>query len=201
MTFKQELEYDPVDNLTWINMTSNNYSDSKTGIDYDFYCERTNDKLDHEPVSPEDVSQSVITYTGVKPNLKAGGSYKTFTANIYKGGAFIPNRPYWSIEYFVGDSSLFKMNLIYVNDTLVCDNSNGNFIIADNDKNTITYCEGNEQLFGIKFIYNYDKPMELKLKCLPILNMIGNRIVLSVDDDPTEVVTAPASLELEVEGL
>ena len=199
LTFKQELEYDPVDNLSWINMSSDNYSDSITGIDYDFYCPRTNDKLHHDPVSPEDVSQSIITYTGVKPSLKIGGNYKTFTANIYKNGAFVLNRPYWTIEYFVDDSSIFKLNFIYADNELVCDNASGIFDIID--KNTIVYNKNQEQIFGIKYIYDYEKPMELKLKCLPILNMIGGRMVLSVDDDITEIDTVSASLEVEVESL
>ena len=43
--------------------------------------------------------------------------------------------------------------------------------------------------------------MDLKLKCLQILNMIGGSIIISVDDDPTEIQTPSATLTVEVEGL
>ena len=91
------------------------------------------------------------------------------------------------------------MNFIYADNELVCDNASGIFDIID--KNTIVYNKNQEQIFGIKYIYDYEKPMELKLKCLPILNMIGGRMVLSVDDDITEIDTVSASLEVEVESL
>jgi hypothetical protein len=198
LTFTQELEFDVVDNVSWINFQSNNFSDKNTGVEYDYYKERTNDNNIHSPSDAWDVETSVISYTGVAPSMKAGGSYKTFTANLYKNGEFVTNRPYWHIEYYNNDSLVCTVGFIYINDQLVCDNSNGEFVV---DKNKIIYKENNEQLFGIQYDYNIEKPMDLKLKCLQIVNMIGGSIIISVDDDPTEIQTPSATLAVEVEGL
>ena len=198
LTFTQELEFDVVDNVSWINFQSNNFSDKNTGVEYDYYKERTNDNNIHSPSDAWDVETSVISYTGVAPSMKAGGSYKTFTANLYKNGEFVTNRPYWHIEYYNNDSLVCVVGFIYINDQLVCDNSNGEFVV---DKNKIIYKENNEQLFGIQYDYNIEKPMDLKLKCLQIVNMIGGSIIISVDDDPTEIQTPSATLAVEVEGL
>ena len=59
---------------------------------------------------------------------------------------------------------------MYVNDKLVCDNSNNDFIV---DKNKIIYMDEKEKLFGIQYLYDASKPMNLKLKCLQVLNMLG----------------------------
>lgn len=130
--------------------------------------------------------------------MKVGGSFKTFVAKLYKNGSFVLDKPYWRIEYYNNDILVCTVKFIYVNDQLVCDNSDGDFII---DGNKIICERDSEQLFGIKYIYDYGNPMDLKLKCLPIINMIGGRMVLSVDDDSTEVLTHPATLTVEVEGL
>ena len=193
LTFTQELEYDETDNLTWINLKSNNFSDTKTGSDYDYYKERFNDEEIHNPIDPNVVSKSVISYTGVKPCVKVGGSLKTFTANIYTNGEFSENRPYWRLEYSNHGEDICIVNFIYVNDKLICDNSENDFVI---DKNQIVYLdEHDNQIFGIQFEADQK---DLGIKCLPILNMIGGEIVISASED---LINYPASLTVEVEGL
>ena len=91
-----------------------------------------------------------------------------------------------------------SVGFIYVNDELVCDNSNSEFII---NKNKIIYEKDNEQLFGIQYVYDTEKQMDLKFKCLQILNMMGGSIVISVYDDPTKIQTPAATLTVEVESL
>ena len=129
LTFTQELEFDVIDNVSWINFQSNNFSDNNTGVEYDYYKARTNDNSIHSPIEALDVETSVISYTGVAPVMKTGGSYKTFTANLYENGEFVSRKPYWHIEYYNNDTLICSVGFIYVNDELVCDNSNSEFII------------------------------------------------------------------------
>mgnify|MGYP003533933800 CR=1 FL=1 len=182
LTFTQELEFDSIDNVSWINFQSNNFSDKNTGVEYDYYKARTNDNSIHSPIETWDVETSVISYTGVAPVMKTGGSYKTFTANLYENGELVSRKPYWHIEY-------------YNNDTLIC---SVGFIV---NKNKIIYEKDNEQLFGIQYVYDTEKQMDLKFKCLQILNMMGGSIVISVYDDPTKIQTPAATLTVEVESL
>ena len=198
LTFTQELEFDSIDNVSWINFQSNNFSDNNTGVEYDYYKARTNDNSIHSPIEAWDVETSVISYTGVAPVMKTGGSYKTFTATLYENGEFVSRKPYWRIEYYKNDTLICSVGFIYVNDELVCDNSNSEFIV---NKNKIIYEKDNEQLFGIQYVYDTEKQMDLKFKCLQILNMMGGSIVISVCDDPTKIQTPAATLTVEVESL
>ena len=200
ITLAQQSEYGPVDNLTWINTTSENYSDTQSGIDYDFYCSRYSDVEHHteipiveEPIvySNKEEYQNKITYSGVKPSVKIGGSYKTFTADLD-----ILGLPYWSIDYISNDKTVCTMDLKYVGDTLACDNRLGDFEIADTNK--ISYSQNGEKVFGIQFKHNPEKPLELKIKCQSILNMIGGKLVIKAGD--SQFATS-ASLEVEVESL
>lgn len=198
LTFTQELEHDDIDNVSWINLESNNFSDTQTGIDYDFYKARENDNSAHESNMSSKTDSSMIYYSGVRPVMKIGGSYKTFTAGLVKYGNVVQNRPYWKIEYYNSDDLVCTIKFTYVNDELVCDNEDNDFVVTDNK---ISYFDGKNQLLGLQYMYDMDKPMELKLKCMPVLNMIGGELVLTVDDDPSEWVTAPASIRVGVEGL
>jgi len=205
LTFKQELEYDSKDNLSWINKTSENYSSQETGINYDYYCPRSNDKFNHTPVSASSVDKSIITYSGLSPVIKAGGGFKTFTANLYKDNQFVRNKPYWTIKYYQPDGTqdgklICTLKFKYDEDNLVYDTNLG--FVLDRDKKTAIYSENGQQLFGIQFKHDASSEHynELQIKCLPILNMIGGYMVLSVDDD-ADISTLPASLIVGVEGL
>lgn len=197
LTFTQELEHDPVDNVSWINFASNNFSDNVTGSEYDYYKPRVNDSDIHSPISPENIDESVISYTGVAPVMKTGGSYKTFTANIYKDGKPSSDKPYWSLEYIKNDATICRVEFMYVNDELICDNSNNDFIV---DKNKIVYMDEDEKLFGVQYLYDSTKPMNLKLKCLQIMNMLGGIITIKASSSLVDD-TQSAILTVEVEGL
>lgn len=192
LTFTQELEFDPVDNISWINFQSDNYSDTKTGSEYDYYKARTNDENLHDPINPSKIKSSVISYTGLSPVMKIGGSFKTFIANFYEDGELVIKKPYWKIDYYNNDNLICTLQFIYVNDQLVFDNSDNDFEV---DGNKIIYSENGNQLFGIQFKYNDAVPMELQIKCLSILNMIGGNVVLYIDDEQT------TSLKVEVDSL
>ncbi len=200
ITLAQQTEYAPVDNLCWINTTSENYSDIQSGIDYDFYCARSNDIEYHTlmPVveesivySKEEEYQNKITYSGVKPSVKIGGSYKTFTADLD-----ILGLPHWAIDYVCDAQTVCTVNFKYAGDTLVCDNRLEDFEIADTNK--IFYSKDGQQVFGIQFKHNPEKPLELKVKCQSILNMLGGKLVIKAGD--SQFATS-ASLEVEVESL
>ena len=200
ITFAQQSEYDSVDNLAWVNLTSENYSDSETGINYDFYCSRCNDVEQHTlmPVVEEPIRYSIgeeyqnkITYSGVKPSVKIGGSYKTFTADLD-----ILGLPYWSIDYISNGEIVCTVNLKYVGDTLACDNRLEDFEVVDTNK--IFYSQDGQQVFGIQFKHNPEKPLELKIKCQSILNMLGGKLIIKAGD--SQFATS-ASLEVEVESL
>lgn len=195
LTFTQELEHDSIDNWSWINFDSDNYSDAETGIEYDFYKIRGNDNEIHTMEDPYFIDESIISYTGVKPAMKAGGSFKKFTARFLNHGEFVESKPYWKIEYRNSDALICTVRFIYADGQLVCNNSDE---ILTVDKNKITYVENNEPIFGIKYLYDPENPMDIQLKCLPILNMIGGSVVLNVADE--ESITS-ASLTVEVEGL
>ena len=194
LTFAQQLEYDPTDNLSWVNTISENYSDVRTGIDYDYYQSQSDTLVNHGEVSPADVQSSVIEYTGTQPTIKVGGSYKKLTARFYKSGEFVPNKPYWSLKYLIGDEEVFTLNWIYDGSDLIVDNSSGKFVVSDTK---VSYKQNNREIFGIQYKYDSQNPLELKIKCLQNINMIGNKLVINVDDD-IETSTNPATLELEV---
>lgn len=203
LTFAQQLEYSPVDNLSWINLSSDNYSDNLTGADYDYYCPRftfvlydnnENNKektllLSSSTLEKDDTN--VITYSGMKPSLKIGGSYKTFTANINTLG-----KTYWSIDYISNGTTVCTVNLKYSGNKLICDNTQSIYEIADDTK--ISYCPNGQKLFGIQFKYNKEKPTELKIKCQSVLSMIGGKLVIKAGDS---LYNTFASVEMEVESL
>ena len=190
LTLAQQPEYNPVDNLTWVNWTSENYSSDTniTGSGYDFYSPRYNDTWKQEPkysYEPEHVN--LIKYSGVKPSLKIGGGYKTFTSDLNIAG-----KPYWRIHYVNNDTNICTVKFKYNDDELVCDNALKEFVVTDKTK--IAFGEQ----FGIQFKYNSEKPNELKIKCQSILNMLGGKFIIEAGNSQ---FTTYASLEVEVEGL
>lgn len=198
ITLKQELEYDAIDHLCWVNTTSNNISDTEHSVEYDFFEPRTNDKKLHTPVEEFDESMnnySIISFTGVKPSLKCGGSYKTYTANFYSNDKLVEKQPYWHVNYYANEQPICTVDFVYDGTTIVPDNSTGDLVVSKNGK--ITYKQDGSEVFGIQYSYDVANPSNIKLKCLSILNMIGNKIVITADDG----ATSTASIEVEVEGL
>lgn len=198
LTFAQQLEHDPIDNMSWVNITSDIYSDSQTGIDYDYYCERRNDAPAHsntvvpfEQTLYTNDDNNTITYSGVKPSVKVGGSYKTFTANLN-----ILGKPYWRIAYVVDGQTVCTVKFKYNGDNLVCDNAQGVFDVVDMTK--VSYSDDGQKVFGIQFKHNPEKPYELKVKCQSLLSMLNGKIVISAGD--SQFMTF-ASIEVGVEGL
>lgn len=57
-----------------------------------------------------------------------------------------------------------------------------------------------EKLFGIQYSYDSSKPMNLKLKCLQVLNMLGGLITIKACGSLVDN-TQSAILTVEVEGL
>ena len=192
LTLAQQLEYSSRDDLCWVNTTSNKISDSEHGIDYDFFQLRTNDVVLHSPINEEIANVNIISYSGVKPNLKCGGSYKTYTANFYNNGQIVGYTPYWSVSYFKDDMEVCTMRFDYNGDDLVVNNG---FDVSKDRKVTF-----GEDLFGIQYAYSPEKPSELKLRCLSMLSMIGGKLIIKADaSSGSDNLTA--SIEVEVEGL
>ena len=190
ITLAQQLEYSPRDDLSWVNTTSNKLSDTEHGIDYDFFQLRTNDAAQHTPIDEEVISSDIISFSGVTPNLKCGGSYKTYTANFYNNGQLVEYTPYWSITYFKDDVEVCTVRFDYSGDDLVV---NGAFEVSKDRKVTF-----GEDLFGIQYSYNAEKASEIKIRCLSILNMVNGKLLVQAGKAPSEQA---ASIEVEVEGL
>ena len=192
LTLKQEQAIEIIDDLSWVNITSNQLSDTEHGIDYDFFQPRTNDKVQHFPVDEQIVNESIISFSGVQPNLKCGGSYKTFTANFYNNGQLVAYTPYWSISYFKDGSEVCVVRFDYSGDDLIV---NGAFDVTKDRKVTF-----GEDLFGIQYTYNAEKPSEIKIRCLSILNMVGDKLVIKAEASSGQG-SMSASIEVEVDGL
>lgn len=197
LTLAQQLEFGSRDDLCWVNTSTNKISDKKHGADYDFFQARTNDEVQHSPANELIADNSIISFTGVKPNLKCGGSYKTYTANFYQNGSFVNYKPYWNISYIVGNESVCTVNFMYDGDVLI---PNGNGIVVSDDRK-ITYNQDGMDMFSIQYSYSADKPNNLKVRCLSNIGMIGNKIIVSVNNGLTGVAALSASIEAEVEGL
>ena len=192
ITLAQQLEYGERDDLSWVNVTSNKLSDTAHGVDYDFYQPRTNDKLTHSPINKDIADNSIISFSGVKSSLKCGGSYKTYTANFYNDGQLVGYTPYWSAKYYKDGAEICEVRFDYSGDNLVV---NGGFDVSKDNK--VTY---GEDLFGIQYSYNAERPSEIKIRCLSILNMVGGKIIIKAET-PSGQGTLSASIEVEVEGL
>ena len=199
LTLKQEQAIEMIDDLSWVNTTSDNISDQEHGVNYDFFAPRVNDKGHHTPANEEIADDSIISFSGVKPNLKCGGSYKTYTANFYSGSKFIDRQPYWKVSYFIDGSQACTINFIYDGNNLVPDNSLGEFVVSADRK--IVYQQNGTEVFGIQYSYTADKPNDLKLRCLSVLGMIGNKILIEAKSVSEESGAFSASIEAEVEGL
>ena len=195
LTLAQRPEYNPRDNLSWVNTTTDKLSDIDLGNAYDFFQPRTNDKVQHTPADEQIADNSIISFSGVKPNLKCGGSYKTYTANFYQNEEFVEYKPYWKISYFVENTPICEIKFIYDGNDLVADNISGAFIVSSDRK--INYQQDGTDVFGIQYSYDALKPSNLKLRCLSNLNMIGNKLLITADNGST----LSASIEVEVEGL
>ena len=196
ITLAQQLEYGERDDLSWVNITSNKISDTDHGIDYDYFQLRTNDKKQHSIVV--DVKEAItydniISFSGVKPSLKCGGSYKTYTANFYDNGQMVAYTPYWSVSYIKDGIEVCMMRFDYNGDELVV---SGDFNVSKDHKVTF-----GENLFGIQYSYNAEKPSEIKIRCLSILGMIGGKLIIRAERDSTGQGNLAASIEAEVEGL
>ena len=198
LTLAQQLEYSQRDDLSWVNTYSDEISDTNHGVAYDFYEPRTNDKTLHTEVLPLDVvevheaneDENLITFSGVKPSLKVGGSYKTFTANLN-----ILGKPYWRVHYLLNDAVVCTVNFKYHGNELVCNNTLGELEV---DKNKISYSQNGSKIFGIQFKYNHEHPMEFKLKCQSILDMLNGTIVVQAGDSQ---FSTSAYLDVGVESL
>lgn len=196
LTLAQQPEYSSRDNLSWVNTTTDKLSDIDLGNEYDFFQPRTNDMVQHTPVNEEIADNSIISFSGVKPNLKCGGSYKTYTANFYQNEEFVDYKPYWKIIYSIANNPILELNFIYDGDNLIPDNPAGDFIITTDRK--VTYQRDGEDIFGIQYSYDASKPSMLKVRSLSILNMIGSKLFITAGN---ESKTLSASIEVEVEGL
>lgn len=199
ITLKQELEHGIHDDLCWVNTTTDSISDAEHGIDYDFYKPRTNDVVQHTPADETLADNSVISFTGVKPNLKCGGSYKTYTANFYQNEEFVEYRPYWHVSYYVDEKLICGFDYIYDGNNIVPANYGGGFVVSSDRK--ITYKKDNVDVFGIQYSYSADNPSNLKIRCLSNLSMIGNKIIITANNGQSGASALSASIEVEVEGL
>ena len=199
ITFTQELEHNSCDDMSWVNIYSDEISSTSHGAEYDFYEPRINDKTLHTEVLPFDIieveeinkDKNLITYSGVKSSVKVGGSYKTFTAKLD-----IIGKPYWSIDYVSNGEVVCTLDFMYNGNNLICNDYYDSFEIIDTNK--ISYYQDDRKIFGIQFKYNEEKPNELKIKCQSVLGMIGNKIIIKAGDSSFET---SASLEVEVEAL
>lgn len=192
ITLAQQLEYGPRDDLSWVNTTSNKISDTEHGIEYDFFQPRTNDVLQHSPINEKIADDNIISFSGVKPNLKCGGSYKTYTANFYNNGQLVGYTPYWSVSYFKNDLEICTVHFDYSGDELVV---NGAFDVSQ-DRKVIF----GEDLFGIQYAYSSERPSEIKIRCLSILDMVGGKLVIKAEAFSGQD-SLSASIEVEVDGL
>ena len=199
LTLAQQLEYGSRDDLSWVNTTSNKLSDTEHGVDYDFFQLRTNDVIKHSSTNQVDIfvnekvaNSNFISFSGVKSSLKCGGSYKTYTANFYNNGRLVGYTPYWSISYFKDDAEVCTIRFDYSGDDLIV---NGEFDVTKDRKVTF-----GEDLFGIQYAYSAEKPSEIKIRSLSILNMVGGKLVIKAEAF-SEQETLSASIEVEVDGL
>ena len=192
ITLAQQLEYSSRDDLCWVNTASNQLSDTEHGVDYDFFKPRTNDQMQHNFTDEQVADSSIISFSGVKPNLKCGGSYKTYTANFYQNGQLVGYTPYWSISYIKNDIEICTVRFNYSGNDLVV---GGGFDVSDDRKVTF-----GDDVFGIQYSYNAEKPSEIKIRCLSILNMVGGKLVVKADAS-SEKGNLSASIEAEVDGL
>jgi len=193
LTLAQQLEYDVRDDLSWVNTTSNKLSDIEHGIDYDFFQLRTNDQMQHTPINGDLVDRSIISFSGVKPHLKCGGSYKTYTANFYDNDKLVEYTPYWSVTYFKDDIEICTIKFNYSGDDLIV---NGDFEVSQ-DRKVIF----GKDVFGIQYSYNAEKSSEIKIRCLSILNMIGGKLVIKAETARSGQSNLSASIDVEVDGL
>lgn len=199
LTLAQQLEYGSRDDLSWVNTTTHKLSDTEHGSDYDFFQPRTNDYVYHTPVDELIADNSIISFSGVKPNLKCGGSYKTYTANFYQDGQLLNVKPYWEIHYLVANSETCVINFTYDGDNLVPNHLDGEFVLSSDRK--IVYKQNGTELFGIQYSYNADNPSDLKIRCLSILSMVKNKMLIQAVNAPAGMETLTASIEVEVDGL
>ena len=199
ITLAQQLEYGERDDLCWVNTTTDEISNTEHGINYDFFKPRTNDVVQHTPANEALADNSVISFTGVKPNLKCGGSYKTYTINFYQNEEFVEYKPYWNISYFVNESQVCDFNFIYDGNNIIPDNYGDKFTISSDRK--IVYKQDGLDVFGIQYSYSADSPNNLKLRCLSNLSMIGNKIIIKANNGQSGANSLSASIEVEVEGL
>ena len=199
ITLAQQLEYGERDDLCWVNTTTDKISDIEHGIDYDFFQTRTNDTVQHTPANEDLADNSIISFTGVKPNLKCGGSYKTYTANFYQNEEFVEHKPYWNVSYYIDKKPVCGFNFIYSGDNIIPDNYSGEFVISSDRK--ITFKQDGADIFGIQYSYSADSPSNLKIRCLSNLSMIGNKIIIAANNGQSGTNALSASIEVEVEGL
>lgn len=202
LTLAQQLEYGARDDLSWVNISSNMLSDTEHGANYDFFQLRTNDIKQHVPIKDDTLPNSplneevaddnIISFSGVKPDLKCGGSYKTYTANLYSHGNLVDVAPYWNVSYMKDGVEVCTVRFNHSGDDLVVD---GDFNVSKDRK--IVW---GEDLFGIQYTYNSTKPNSIKIRCLSILNMIGGKLIIKAEA-PFGLETLAASIEVEVEGL
>lgn len=190
LTFAQQAEYDPVDNLSWVNMVSSQYSDTESGYDYDFYTTRQS-SIKKQNSIPEQID-GYIAYAGASPMIKSGGGYKTYTAIMNPDDTTIINDS-WIIEYLNNDESLCEISLQRSDDQFIVSADVPNFVV---NGNAITYILDGEVKFAIEYKYDNTRPTMIKLRCPYLMQMIGSAIKLTASNN-TDSVT----LDLEVGAL
>ena len=76
------------------------------GIWCNFFETKLDKKEEPDPVIPVFTKHAEITFTGVKPQIKVGGSYKKFTVNLYNDKDVLPyDGGVWSYEIDGADVS------------------------------------------------------------------------------------------------
>lgn len=193
LTFTQQLELDHIDNKCWINYTSDTYSDTETGIKYDFYAPRSNDIITHDYIHPPIVGNGRLAHSGLKPNLKIGGNYKTYTAEFLSVDPESQTPPAWEIEYHYNNTSLVLRLEADENGQLVC--SDNSFI---RDGNLFQYAAGGVVVFAIEVCNDNLQYNQLQLRCPYLYSMVGNTCDIRATTTSIDGVT-PLVLEIEVE--
>lgn len=190
LTFTQELEFDPIDNVSWVNTTNNNFSATQHGYDYDFYVPRSN--IAPEDAEPLPVGTETITHSGLTPTIQIGGSFKSFS---YENGTDQPERPMWTISYLDGENKIcsfdmyrtnLQMGVHHLSDGLV---ANGNIL---------SYSVDGEKVFELEYSYDAEKPEQIRLRVPYIMAMIGKTIKLSsVDENKRPAAAAELLVEVK----
>ncbi|MCQ2076015.1 MAG: hypothetical protein MJZ20_03130 [Bacteroidaceae bacterium] len=196
LTFTQQLEFDQLDNRSWVNYTSDNYSDCQTGIAYDFYCPRSNDLVTHDYSDVPILGNGKITHSGLKSSLKIGGNFKTYTATFLGYEEPENIRPLWNIEYYYDNTSIF-LPFDFDGDQLIVDGDDS--FIHDGDM--FSYVVDGETVFAVEAKYDPTRKNQLQVRCPRIVSMVGNICkIRALYINPTTHLTTTLEIEVEVDA-